>query len=123
MAHPQDRQFSFEKLLVWQFALEALTATNLIAQAIPRPYCEVSEQVRRASISIICNLSEGVGKDGRDQLRFFRIARGSTYESAALVEGALRLRVISAEQRNCARQPLLSVAALLSRLLLQRVSP
>jgi four helix bundle protein len=118
MQHTQERQFGFERLIAWQYAIEAVERADEIVRGLPRPYAELADQLRRASLSIICNLAEGVGKDmGKDQLRFFRIARGSAYESAALVEAAARLRLVSGEQRSRVREPLLSTAALLTRLL------
>ena len=118
-----ERQFSFEKLTVWQCTQEALLACDAIVAQLPRPYGELSDQLRRASLSMVCNFAEGVGKEGKDQLRFFRIARGSTYESAALVESAIALRLIAPELRAAARQPLLSVAAILTRLILNPSRP
>jgi len=74
----EGRQFSFERLEVWQIALDVLVQIDEIVRAIPPPYGELAEQLRDASLSVVANIAEGVGKDGRDQLRFFRIARGST---------------------------------------------
>jgi len=115
--HSQERQFSFERLAAWEQALVAVEKADRVAAGLPRPYGEMADQLRRASLSVVCNLAEGVGKWGRDQARFFRIARGSAYESAALIEVAARLRLIGAEQRQSVRAPLLSVAALLTRML------
>ena len=113
----EGRQFSFERLEVWQLALEALVLIDEIVRALPPPYGELAKQLRDASLSVVANIAEGVGKDGRDQLRFFRIARGSAYESGALIEGAYHLRLTSAESRGRVRERLLSVAALLTRML------
>jgi four helix bundle protein len=57
-----------------------------------------------------------VATDGADQKRFFGIARGSTYESAALVESAFELGLIDAESRMRVRTPLLRVASMLTRM-------
>ena len=90
-------QFSFERLIVWQLALEAVACADALAKGLPRPYGEIADQMRRASLSVVANLAEGVGKDGKDQIRFFRIARGSACETAALVETAARLGLASRE--------------------------
>jgi four helix bundle protein len=46
----------------------------------------LSDQLRRASVSIVCNLAEGRGKPTRkDQLKYFHIAFGSVRECQALL--------------------------------------
>ena len=115
-----EQPFGFERLRVWQAALDALEEAHKIAAAIDRPFGELKDQLRRASLSIICNLAEGVGKDGNDQRRFFRIARGSAYETAGLVIAAHRLALIGDEQYRATRAPLVAVAAMMTRLLLPR---
>jgi four helix bundle protein len=106
-------QFSFERLDVWRVAMEALR--EIKALEIGR-FGDLKQQLERASLSIAANLAEGVGKNGADQKRFFGIARGSTYESAALVESAHELGLIDAEARMRVRTPLLRVAAMLTRM-------
>ena len=112
-----EQPFGFERLRVWQAALEALEQANAIAARIERPFGELKDQLRRASLSVICNLAEGVGKDGSDQRRFFRIARGSAYEAAGLIIAAHRFALVGDAQYRAARAPLVAVAAMLTRLL------
>jgi four helix bundle protein len=85
-----ERRVGVERMSVWPIALGAMASCDEIAGQLPRPYGEMADQLRRASLSFVCNLAEGVGRDGADQVRFFRMARGSTYESAALIEAANR---------------------------------
>jgi four helix bundle protein len=109
--------FGFEKLDVWNVVLEALVESDAVASAIPRPYGELADQLRRASLSVVANLAEGVGKNGRDQSRFLLIARGSACESAGLIEAAHRLQLIAPEQRARTRALLLRVVAMLTRMI------
>lgn len=120
MDHTRQRPFSFEKLDLWRLALDAVGMAHEIADQLGRPYGALADQLRRASASIGANIAEGVGKEGADQLRYFRIARGSVYETAALVEMAARIGRVTAEQRDQIRQPLLSVAKIITTLLLRR---
>jgi len=110
----KQSQFSFERLDVWRVALEALRAIKALQF---QRFGDLKQQLDRAALSIVANLAEGVGKDGADQKRFFGIARGSTYESAALVESAYELGLIDADARMSARTPLLRVAAMLTRMI------
>jgi four helix bundle protein len=117
MMHSDQRRFGFERMELWQLALEAMEGAQEIAVGLGRPHGALADQLRRASVSMCANLAEGVGKDGDDQRRFFSIARGSTYETAALVEIAARLGRVSPERRAQLRTPLLSVAAILTTLM------
>ena len=108
-----QRQFGFERLEVWRFAMIALREIKTLH--FPK-FGDLRQQLERAALSIIANIAEGVGKDGADQKRFFGIARGSTYECGALVESAYELELIGADARMRVRAPLLSVAAMLTRL-------
>ena len=117
MMHDLERQFSFERLELWQLALCAMEKVHVIAGRLGQPHAALADQMRRASVSICANPAEGVGKMGEDQMRFFAIARGSTYEAAGLIEVALRLGRVSPTDRQAARLPLLSVAAILTTLL------
>ena len=110
----KQSQFSFERLDVWRVAMEALREIKTLQF---KRFGDLKQQLERASLSVVANLAEGVGKEAADQRRFFTIARGSTYESAALVESAYELGLISADARMRARTPLLRVAAMLTRLI------
>lgn len=53
---------------------------------ISLPYY-LKDQLRRASLSVVLNISEGTGKRSMpDRLRFFQIAMGSIRECQAIVE-------------------------------------
>ena len=112
----QERQFGFERLVVWQLSLEFFGRADEVAARLGRPYGEIADQLRRASLSVICNLAEGVGKDGADQRRFFRIARGSACECAALVEAAARIGLLAGPDRAALRTQLLRIVGALTAL-------
>ena len=67
---------------------------GLIAQ-LPRGYGYLADQLKRASTSIMLNFAEGNGKKGlKERQRFFRIAKGSLYEVAAVYDVALSFGLI-----------------------------
>ncbi len=74
--------YSFEKLAVWTLS-KKLTKT-IYKTTLSFPKSEVtgmSNQMRRASISIPSNIAEGCGRSvGKDQARFYQIALSSSYE-------------------------------------------
>ena len=60
-------------------------------------YCK--DQLRRAALSVVLNLSEGTGKSSRkDRNRFFEIAMGSIRECQAVLE--LESEAFSAAQKD-----------------------
>jgi four helix bundle protein len=73
--------FKFEKLAVWQ---KAIVFSDLIyAKTRPFPADErfgLTNQVRRAAVSIPSNIAEGSARPDPDFSRFLGIASGSLYE-------------------------------------------
>jgi four helix bundle protein len=75
--------FSYEELVVWQKAMELV---RLVYQATRRfPLDErfaLTDQLRRAVVSIPSNIAEGNGRgSNKDYAHFLSIARGSLYET------------------------------------------
>jgi|SRR5581483_3663245 len=104
-----------EKLVVYRVAREFLVvATRLSKRKIP---AELRDQFERASMSILFNIGEGAGKTARaDKQRSYEIARGSTTEAATQLD-VIRIREhISEEEFQHARELLVRIAQMLSRL-------
>ncbi len=89
-------------------------ATRLLARKMPR---ELRDQFDRASLSILFNIGEGAGKTARpDKQRSYEIARGSATETATQLD-ILHIRgLITTPQYEHARQLLVRVTQMLSRL-------
>lgn len=78
--------FDLEKLKVYQKALTFLewAEENLRDKTISS---NLKDQLERSSISIVLNITEGNGKSSsKDRCRYFDIALGSTFESAACID-------------------------------------
>jgi four helix bundle protein len=57
----------------------------------------LTQQLRRASVSVSSNIAEGVGRGApREMLTFLRIARGSLQETRSQLDLAVRLNYVSA---------------------------
>ena len=72
----------FKKLLVWQKAHEVSLAVYRITVGFPKheQYC-LTQQMRRAAISVPCNVVEGRARGSKKEyIRFLHIARGSLEE-------------------------------------------
>ena len=81
---------------IYQRSLELITITKQVIDNLPTGYGFLADQLRRSSSSIALNFSEGYSKGTlREQRRFFRIARASAYEVAAILDVADRFGVIA----------------------------
>ena len=87
--------FAFEKLLVYQKAVDFADAICSKTENFPRGYGFLSDQINRASLSIAANIAEGNGRfTTPDRRNFFIIARGSVQECVPLLELALRRKLL-----------------------------
>ncbi|MBQ4819775.1 four helix bundle protein [Aquimarina sp. MMG016] len=77
-----DKSTSFESLIVWQKAHQFVLKVYKLTESFPKSETYgLSNQFRRASVSIPANIAEGYKKKGtKDKLRFFNIAQGSLEE-------------------------------------------
>jgi four helix bundle protein len=73
---------SYKELHVWQRAIELSIAIYKLTAGFPREEIYgLSNQVRRASVSIPSNIAEGYGRGSRGEYKqFLCIARGSNLE-------------------------------------------
>ena len=74
--------FNFEKLDVWQEAIQFANAIYKITKKFPeRGRFNLINQIRRAAVSISSNIAEGSSRTSRtDFARFVEIATGSLFE-------------------------------------------
>ncbi|MSP63494.1 MAG: four helix bundle protein, partial [Myxococcales bacterium] len=70
-----------QKLDVYRRAIEFLALASQIATSAPRGNSFLTEELKRAALSIPLNIAEGAGRFGApDGARFYSIARGSAME-------------------------------------------
>jgi four helix bundle protein len=84
---------SFRELLVWQKGIEVVTRVYAVTGRFPKAETYgLTDQARRAAVSIPANIAEGYGRQStQDYIRFLLIARGSLYELQTHMEIAGRL--------------------------------
>lgn len=106
---------SFRDLTVWQKAMDLVTDTYALTSVFPSiEQYGLTNQMRRASVSIPSNIAEGNGRrTTRDYLKFLYTARGSLMELQTQVEIAFRLRFVSQERST----EMIDVTASVARLL------
>lgn len=79
--------YAFEKLTVWQMNRHFAKKLYLKTKSFPKEELfGITSQIRRACISVSCNLAEGSArKTPKEQLRFYEIAFGSAAEVVNLL--------------------------------------
>jgi four helix bundle protein len=94
------RAYYFEKLDVWQKGRLLIKSIYKISQKLPNEEkFGIISQIRRAAISINCNIAEGVSRQtGKEQARFTEIAYGSLMEVLNLLILSQDLLFISDEE-------------------------
>ena len=88
--------FRHERLDVWAAAIDLSVAVYELTRDFPGDErFALTNQLRRASVSISSNIAEGNGRTtDRDKIRFFEIAYGSLMEVVSQLEIAVRLRYV-----------------------------
>jgi four helix bundle protein len=82
MPSPRPAARSFRDLLVWRKAHEFVLAVYAFTASFPKHETYgLSQQVRRAAVSIPANIAEGFRRRGKaDKARFMNLAEGSLEE-------------------------------------------
>lgn len=113
MTEPMGHQ----RLTVYRAALDFAVSADRVVRLLPVGRAYLGDQLNRAASSIVCNIAEGAGEfSGKDKARFYRMARRSAYECAAVVHLAKELGLVDTEEG--AAEPLLgSIAAMLTRMI------
>jgi four helix bundle protein len=106
-----------EKLDVYKVAIELMAIAIKISDKMPRGYCSLADQLKRAAWSIPLNIAEGCGKNSdRDKRRFYSIARGSAMECGAIFDVC---QLLAFEDENATKQGkllLTRIVAMLTKL-------
>ena len=88
----------FKELIGWQKAMELVKAVYVLTKAFPADErYALTDQLRRAVVSIPSNIAEGSGRvSNADYGHFLSIARGSLYETMTQLQVAVDLGYIPA---------------------------
>jgi four helix bundle protein len=83
---------SFQRLDVYQRAIEFLALAYEIVDDLPRGHADRADQLMRAAESVIRNIAEGAGRwSEADSANRYKIARGEAMECAASLD-VMRIR-------------------------------
>jgi four helix bundle protein len=92
--------FNFEKLEIWQKAIDFADVIYNETRAFPaEERFGLTNQLRRAAVSVSSNISEGSSRSSKtDFARFTEIAAGSVFEAVSQAFIARRQSFLSEEQ-------------------------
>lgn len=90
---------TFRDLKIWQQSMELVTEIYITTSSFPEEEkYGLTSQLRRSSVSIPSNISEGFGRNSQgDFKRFVNISMGSLFELQTQIEVARNLEFISNE--------------------------
>ena len=77
---------SYKDLIVWQKGIELVNEIYVLTKRFPKEEMfGLTNQMRRAAVSIPANIAEGWGRNStKSYIQFVRISRGSLYELETL---------------------------------------
>jgi len=110
---------SFRDLIVWQKGMLLVEETYRWTRTFPREELYgLSDQMRRAAVSVPSNIAEGYGRQStQDYIRFLLIARGSLYELRTQAEIARRLGFVSQEAFQAGESLIIEIERMLTSLI------
>ncbi len=109
--------FDFEKLDVYQASIEVVVLIDKITSAFPRGRAYLTDQLQRAGTSISLNIAEGSGEfSTNEKSRFYHMAKRSATETAAILEVSKRANIIHEEQYRLARDLLIRIVMMLTKM-------
>ena len=107
----------YEKLDVYQCAIEHLAFVFKAIPRLPRGYSALADQWRRAGMSVPLNIAEAVGKtSAADRSNKYAIARGEAMECGAIIDVVRLLDAVPEPELAAAKQLLVRVVGMLSKL-------
>ena len=112
----------FEDLKVWQKAVDLSVKVYEITRKGPfSKDFGLRDQMRRASVSISSNISEGDELDSdKSSIRHFRIAKGSTAELFTQAIISFRINYLEKEDFEFIKKESLDIIAMLTNLIKHR---
>ena len=111
----------YEQLIVWQKAMDLTVEVYCLAKILPKDELyALSDQMRRAAVSIPSNIAEGQSRGStKEFIQFLKFATASNAELFTQLLICERVGYISPEQLNNAKGLSSQISRMLSTLLIK----
>ena len=108
----------YRELIVWQKAMMLTKEIYSLVKLLPKEETyALSNQMRRAVVSIPSNIAEGEGRNSeKDFVRFLSQARGSLWELSTQLEICEQVGYLTNEQTECAFGMIIEVSKMINSL-------
>jgi four helix bundle protein len=108
---------SFQRLDVYQRAIEFLALAIDVVGDLPRGHAERGDQLVRAAESVVRNIAEGAGRwSEADSAKHYKIARGEAMECAASLDVMKLRRAVAPDRYEHGMRLLEGVVAMLTKM-------
>lgn len=109
--------FDHEKLDVYQAAIDFVILINTVVENLPRGRAYIADQLQRAGASVPLNIAEGSGEFSvNEKIRFYRMAKRSATECAAILDICRRLEIIDENNYSKLRELLMRIVSMLIKM-------
>lgn len=112
----------YKQLKVWQKAMDLTTEIYRLVKYLPKEETyALSDQLRRAAVSVPSNIAEGHGRNSdKEFIKFLSIARGSLLEIETQLLICNRLSFLYAETIASAQSQIVEIGKMLNGLISYR---
>ena len=120
----EDFQFQFEKLNAWQEARKLVVNVYQLLEKFPKTEnYALSDQLRRAVVSVPSNIAEGTGRLAiKEQIHFLEIAYASLMELYCQLQIAVDLGYMTSEELQLVKRKVFTTSKLISGLHTSKVA-
>jgi four helix bundle protein len=110
-------ELDHKKLDVYHRALDLLDLLDPLIEQLPAGRAHLKDQLDRAGTSIVLNIAEGAGEfSPADKHRFYRMAKRSATETAAIIDILERRKQAPAALRTAIQDLIIRIVAMLTKL-------
>lgn len=109
--------FNFENLRVYQDGIIFVDSVYVITNDFPKEELfGLTNQLRRAAVSITLNIAEGSSRTKKDFRHFLDMARGSCYECVAILQISKNRKYLDEPSYNIVYEKCLVLSKMISKL-------
>lgn len=112
----EENRFRFEKLNIYQEALRLIDLIYLLSKRFPKEEIfGLTNQLRRAAVSIALNIAEGSSRTRKDFAHFLDLSKGSCFECVAVLMICKNQKLINESEYNNLYEQLNKIARMISK--------